>query len=225
MGLKPADRSSLAKFVSAMFKTSARLAQKVLRSESKPQASPRQKAARSGSARYGHPGNRRDRRKNIAATIQRWQAAEKRAQASSTATEPPPYQRAPRLLTEGEYAFWVPLFHAVKGKYRIFCKVRLADVVCCPEHRKDERFWFRKIGNYHVDFVVCDPETTRPLLVIELDDRSHRDGAEQRRGFDAWKDEALRAAGVPVYRAPVREAYDVQALADVVERMIGEAAK
>jgi hypothetical protein len=225
MGSKPDDRSSLAKLVSALFKTSARLAQKVLRPESKPQPPPRQKAARSGNTRSGHSGNRRNRRKNIAATIERWQAAEKRVQTSSAATEPPPYQRAPRLLTEGEYAFWVPLFHAVKGKYRIFCKVRLADIVCCPEQRKDERFWFRKIGNYHVDFVICDPETTRPLLVIELDDCSHRDGTAQRRGFDAWKDEALRAAGMPVYRAPTREAYDVQALADVVERMIAQAAK
>jgi very-short-patch-repair endonuclease len=74
-----------------------------------------------------------------------------------------------------------------------------------------------------VDFVICDPETTRPLLVIELDDRSHRDKAAQRRGFDAWKDQALRAAGMPAYRAPTREAYDVRELAETVERMIANA--
>ena len=37
-----------------------------------------------------------------------------------------------RSAQQGGGAVWYPLFGAVKGKYRIFCKVRLADVVCCP---------------------------------------------------------------------------------------------
>ena len=45
---------------------------------------------------------------------------------------PMPYRRAKRLLSRGEWAFWYPLFKAVEGRYRIFCKVRLADVVDVP---------------------------------------------------------------------------------------------
>ena len=41
--------------------------------------------------------------------------------------------------------------------------------------RWDERYWFRRISRYHVDFVICEPRTTEPLLVVELDDRRHRE--------------------------------------------------
>ncbi|MBC7784722.1 MAG: DUF2726 domain-containing protein [Burkholderiales bacterium] len=127
-----------------------------------------------------------------------------------------PYRRASRLLSKGEWAIWHPLFHAVRGKYRIFCKVRLADVVSCP--RKSERYWFRKIGRYHVDFVLCDPRSTMPLLVIELDDRGHRQ--PKRKAHDEFKDAVLRAAGVPIYRVPAQQAYDPAELSDSIERLI-----
>src|SRR5438309_197665 len=38
------------------------------------------------------------------------------------------YRRADRVLSRGECALWNPLWRAVKGRYRIFCKVRLSDV-------------------------------------------------------------------------------------------------
>jgi very-short-patch-repair endonuclease len=108
----------------------------------------------------------------------------------------------------------VPLYHAVRGKYRIFCKVRLADVVCCPRGQADERRWFKKIGRYHVDFVICDPKTTAPLLVIELDDRRHRERRAKAR--DEFKDAVLRAAGMPVYRLAAQQAYDVVELQETI---------
>ena len=86
-----------------------------------------------------------------------------------------PYRRRPHLVSKGERAFWVPLYKAVQGKYRVFCKVRLQDVVAAPDDLPDEHHWFTKIRGYHVDFVICDPQTTAPLLVIELDDRRHRE--------------------------------------------------
>jgi hypothetical protein len=85
-----------------------------------------------------------------------------------------PFEKAPGPLTKGERAFWYPLCKAVDGRYLLLCKVRLANVVRCPPDRRDEQRWFRKIGRYHCDFVRCDPRTTAPLLVVELDDRRHR---------------------------------------------------
>jgi very-short-patch-repair endonuclease len=116
---------------------------------------------------------------------------------------------------------WHPLYQAVKGRYRIFCKVRLADVVYVPGLDRDERRWFRRIGAYHVDFVLCDPETTAPLLVVELDDRSHQNERQTQR--DEFKDKVLAAASVPVYRVRAAEAYDPAELAANVNRMIAAA--
>jgi hypothetical protein len=74
-----------------------------------------------------------------------------------------PYRRRPHLLSKGERAFWVPLYRAVKGRYRLFCKVRLADVVAAPEDDPRERECFKRIGRFHVDFVLAHPRTTAPL--------------------------------------------------------------
>jgi hypothetical protein len=134
---------------------------------------------------------------------------------------PMPFRRAKRLLSRGERAFWYPLYKAVAGRYRIFCKVRLADVVDVPFG--GERFWFRRIRGYHVDFVLCDPETTAPLLVVELDDRSHR--SDRARRQDAFKDAVLRAAGLPVYRVACQEAYDPAELAQRVGALIADGAR
>jgi len=133
-------------------------------------------------------------------------------------TEELPYIKASSILSKGERAFWHPLFRAVKGRYRVFCKVRLADVICCPRDFVDERRWFKRISRYHVDFVICEPRTTSPLLVIELDDRGH--DLPSQRFRDDFKDAALRAAGVPVYRVRAQIAYDPIELAQNIERLI-----
>ena len=108
-----------------------------------------------------------------------------------------------------------------RGKYRIFCKVRLADIVRPLGSGLEENGAFRKIGNYHVDFVLCEPKITAPLLVIELDDGSHQ--LVQQFERDIFKDAVLAAAGIPFYRVPVREAYAPSELAQQIERLIATA--
>ena len=75
----------------------------------------------------------------------------------------------------------------------------------------------------HVDFVLCEPRTTRPLLVIELDDASHN-SSDRRRAADAAKDHACRTAGIPMLRVRAvgggGGGHDTQALArSMAERM------
>lgn len=132
-----------------------------------------------------------------------------------------PYCRAPYILSKGERAFWYPLYRAVRGEYRIFCKVRLQDVVRAPPEWREEHRWFRKISAYHVDFVICDPHTTAPLLVVELDDRRHREDP-RRRERDEFKEAALASAGVPLYRVDAQQAYDPIELRQTTDRLIGE---
>jgi hypothetical protein len=132
--------------------------------------------------------------------------------------EPLPYRRVDHLLSQGERAFWNPLFRAVRGRYRLFCKVRLADIVRCPDRHREGEKQFRSIKGYHVDFVICDPKTTRPLLVVELDDRSHR--SERQRELDAFKDRVLRDAGLPIHRVPAQQAYDPIEIAQNIERLL-----
>jgi hypothetical protein len=129
-----------------------------------------------------------------------------------------PYRATGELLTQGERAFWHPLRLAVGDRYLIFCKVRLADLAKSPEHRVDASRRFQDIGGFHVDFVLCDVHSTAPLLVIELDDRSH--AGPRRQSRDRFKDAVLKAAGLPIYRVRCQQAYAPADLSGEIERRI-----
>lgn len=103
--------------------------------------------------------------------------------------------------------------------YLIMCKVRLADVVTCPV-RRDRRGPFAAISQKHLDFVLCDPSTTRIILAIELDDRSHDSPRRQKR--DALVDDALRSADVPLLRVKAQAFYPYAMLQASVQRAIAE---
>lgn len=133
-----------------------------------------------------------------------------------------PYVRVENLLSQGERAFYRPLLAAVRDRYEVFSKVRLADVIKCPRDHQKQRSYWGKIKGYHLDFILVDPDTTRPLLAVELDDRSHtgRGGARQRER-DRFKDDCLQAAGVPILRVQARQAYAPTELAVAVDRLLG----
>jgi Protein of unknown function (DUF2726) len=134
-----------------------------------------------------------------------------------TSVTPLPYRRTSSLLSQGERAFWLPLLSAVQNRYLVFCKVRLGDIVHYPD-RFGERRWFKKISAYHLDFVLCDPITTAPLMVIELDDRSH----SSRRSRDEFKDQVLQGAGIPIYRVRAQQAYDPIELKETIQKLMTE---
>ena len=108
-----------------------------------------------------------------------------------------PYSQRPKLLTEAEFRFYSWLRHVRLGvRYTISIKPRLADVIECPPE-----LWLRdgrRISQKHVDFLLYHTTTTESLIAIELDDRSHLRAERQKR--DAFVDEALRTAGVPLLR-------------------------
>lgn len=58
--------------------------------------------------------------------------------------------------------------------------------------------WSNKRAYRSVDFVFCDPGTTKVLFGIEIDDPSHNEPA--RRDADEIKDMMFASAGLPLYR-------------------------
>jgi hypothetical protein len=114
------------------------------------------------------------------------------------------------LLSNGELAFYHPLRDIVAGRFEIHVKPSLADVIQCRSHPQ-----FRAIAAMHVDFLLCERDTLRPRLAIELDDHSHWDPT--RAAADRWKEELLREAGIPLLRQACCTAYDVQELRERIE--------
>ncbi len=138
---------------------------------------------------------------------------------ASAGDEPLPYRRKDYLLSQGERAFYDVLCRAVDaGRHRVFCKVRLEDLLSIPKGTENAQSHRNRVQSKHVDFVVCSADVLRPLVVIELDDRSHE--REDRRHRDAFVDRALAAAGLPILHMPARASYTVESVADAVSRAI-----
>jgi hypothetical protein len=128
-----------------------------------------------------------------------------------------PYKLTQSLLTASEKAFYVALMLAAGRRYAVFAKVRLADL-CQDLDRWADTAAFNQVSSKHVDFVLCDARTYRPVLAIELDDRSHL--RANRRDRDAVVDGIYRTMGLGVFRQWVRRSYDPAAIARGIEEAL-----
>lgn len=115
-----------------------------------------------------------------------------------------PFHAQETLLTQAELRFFKTLDQVIPSHHMIAPKVRLGDVIGCSDAD-----WRRghgpRISAKHLDFVIIERSTSRILLAIELDDRSH--DRPDRRDRDDFVNRALDAAGVPLLRVPVARSY------------------
>jgi very-short-patch-repair endonuclease len=91
---------------------------------------------------------------------------------------------------------------------RIACKVRLADVFLVKKglERSERQRAQNRINAKHVDFVLIQQSDGRPLLGIELDDRSHEE--EDRVARDSFVDSVFSSAGLPILHVTAKAVYD-----------------
>jgi hypothetical protein len=134
--------------------------------------------------------------------------------AKSEAPEFYPYKLVGSLLTPAEKGFFLALRMAASKRYSVFPKVRLLDL-CRDLDGWNDTAAFNHVSQKHVDFVLCDPQTFRPVLAVELDDRTYL--RARTRARDSDKDEVLRTMGLGVYRQWVRRSYDPAAIARGIE--------
>lgn len=135
-----------------------------------------------------------------------------------------PYTLKKALLKPSERSFYHALKKATDDQWIICPQVRLGDIFIVPTALKGETKWFGRIAGMHVDFLLCEPETFRPVLGIELDGVSHRYPRNVER--DTFKNQVFAVAKLPLLRVPVQINYEVnglnermdQALADIPRR-------
>jgi hypothetical protein len=127
-----------------------------------------------------------------------------------------PYESQRALLSPAELSFFQVLEGAVGAEFRLFAKVRLADIVRVRRglDASASQTAFNRIQAKHVDFLACDPRTTAIVFAVELDDSSHLLDGRRRR--DDFVDQAFAAAGVPIFRFAVRRGYSVQEIRKVI---------
>lgn len=114
------------------------------------------------------------------------------------AGEAPRFSRKASLLTKPEGRLYRSLLRAVGGDYTVMAKVRLWDFLWLENEPPDRREYLSRLSCRHVDFLLCESDTLKPLLAIELDDYSHKKPEAQ--AADRFKDELFAVAGLPLLR-------------------------
>ena len=121
------------------------------------------------------------------------------------------------FLSPAEASFFHILRRSAPNGTVVFPKVRLADLIYAPQQEERHTAW-QRINRKHVDFVLCDDTTLRPLAAIELDDRSHR--RPDRLERDAFVDRVFADAGLPLVHLQVRRSYDPRDLAETLSDVL-----
>lgn len=132
------------------------------------------------------------------------------------------YKKIPTLFTPAERSFFDVLEQAVGKDFRLFGKVRVADVLA-PVDSPDKSAWqtaFNKINRKHFDFVLCSTDDLSVLCAIELDDKSHQQKDRQNR--DEFLASACLAAGVPLISFQAKHSYSASDVsAKIAEALSG----
>ena len=102
------------------------------------------------------------------------------------------------LLTRPEGQFYRSLLRACGQTYQAMPKVRLWDFIYLANDPPERKQHLSRLSCRHVDFLLCEPLSLRPLLAVELDDRSHT--KPEAIAADRYKDELFAAAGLPLLR-------------------------
>ena len=128
-----------------------------------------------------------------------------------------PYQSKDLLCSSAERSFLGALDQIVEGGFRVFAKVRLADIVDVQKglSASARQSAFNRISGKHLDFVVCHANDLSIIGAIELDDKTHRGKGRQER--DQFLDKTLEAAGIPVLRIKAQSTYSIKEISSSLD--------
>lgn len=128
-----------------------------------------------------------------------------------------PYAKEPFLLSAAERSFLGALEQSTGDAYRIFSKVRVADVVGVKKGT-DRRIWqsaFNRISSKHFDFVLVKPDNFSVVAAIEIDDKSHK--KTDRMDRDDFIDNVCQAADLKLIRFEARSGYSTNEIRQQIE--------
>jgi hypothetical protein len=132
----------------------------------------------------------------------------------------PQVQLNEKFLSFTEVEFFRILQKIVGGNALIFSQVSLRQLLRLPGNNQTNpgrQIWQNKIDKRCVDFVLVDSQSLRPMLVIELNDRSHEQ--ERRILRDNEVKAILQAASVPFFPMPQTRNYDLHKLATQITEL------
>jgi hypothetical protein len=128
-----------------------------------------------------------------------------------------PFHVRDDFLSPAEASFFQILRTIAGENYLVFPKVSLKDLffVARPDQN---RHYYNQINQKHVDFVLCDPSTLKPVMAVELDDSSHQRPDRVER--DEFVNRVFQDAGLPLLHYPAKSSYNTQEINASIQRML-----
>jgi very-short-patch-repair endonuclease len=127
-----------------------------------------------------------------------------------------PYKVRDDFLSSSELSFYKVLGQIFTNRYLVLAKVSLSDLFYVTNPDKHMKYW-NKINRKHVDFLICDSKTMKPLMGIELDDSSH--SKQQRKERDLFVNDVFEVAGLPLARVPAKKSYNIDDLKNYFKKV------
>lgn len=127
------------------------------------------------------------------------------------------YVLKPSIFTAAERSFSGVLELIDLGELTITSKVRLADVIEVKPglDGSTRQSAFNRIASKHVDFLLIQKSDGKPILGIELDDRSHQRANRMKR--DEFLDTTFQTAGLPLLHIKAQATYDPRQILNDIE--------
>jgi hypothetical protein len=131
-----------------------------------------------------------------------------------------PYKLRYDFLSPAELNFYLVLKGCVSEWADVCPKVNLGDLffASCKNFGQRQSYT-NKINRKHVDFLLCDPKTAKPMVGIELDDKSHNQQKRQER--DLFVEQVFGKANLPLERFSVQHSYKTGELNSKLQKASG----
>ena len=127
-----------------------------------------------------------------------------------------PYRLREQFLSTPERSLLHTLQEMVGSRYVICPKVALNDVFYIARPNENVHF-FNKIFRKHVDFLLCDPRTLKPVIGVELVRPGSR---SETRDADQFMEDLFVSAGLPLVHVPSSERYSQRDVAELFQLAI-----
>lgn len=132
-----------------------------------------------------------------------------------------PYVRRAAMFSPAERAFFRLLDLGLGKDYRLFAKVRVADVLLVPKGGdKAQRMRpYIRIAAKHFDYLLCYHTDLRPVCAIELTDFSN--SGDEGRARHAFLSRACRVANFPLVTFDAQRSYSPATIRQTVLDILG----
>lgn len=130
-----------------------------------------------------------------------------------------PYRLRETFLSAAEVGLYRALKEMTKERYVIFTKVALNEIFLIVRPNENVHY-FNKLFRKYVDFLLCNPESLKPQIGVEVV-RTAPDGSV--RNADRFMEELFLAAGLPLVQIPSSDRFESSEMVGLFQQALARA--